>query len=50
MMVYFGLLGILVMHRKKINESTGCGYEVSGIILLQELVVVKTCLCMFQLA
>jgi hypothetical protein len=27
-----------------------CGYEVSEMVLLHNLIVVKTCLCMFKLA
>jgi len=30
--------------------GTRSGYEVPGMILVSHLIVVKTCLCMFQLA
>jgi positive regulator of sigma E activity len=33
-----------------VRDYTRCGYEVPGMILLRDLILVKLCLCMVQLA
>jgi len=39
---------VVIVWKIIIFTGTWCGYEVPGMILLCDLIVVKTCLCVFQ--